>query len=54
VLLYDAGPQELVAAVEVVAAGGTVLAPGVGQRLIALLAQRQIREGRRHHATRKG
>jgi DNA-binding NarL/FixJ family response regulator len=38
VLLYDAGPQELVAAVELVAAGGTVLAPGVGQRLIALLA----------------
>jgi DNA-binding NarL/FixJ family response regulator len=38
VLLYDAGPHELVAAVEVVAAGGTVLAPGVAQRLIALLA----------------
>jgi DNA-binding NarL/FixJ family response regulator len=49
VLLYDAGPQDLVAAVEVVAAGGTVLAPGVGQRLIALLAQRRHREGRRHH-----
>jgi DNA-binding NarL/FixJ family response regulator len=38
VLLYDAGPHELVAAVEVVAAGGTVLAPRVAQRLIALLA----------------
>jgi DNA-binding NarL/FixJ family response regulator len=38
VLLYDAGSWELVAAVEVVAAGGTVLSPGVAQRLIALLA----------------
>jgi DNA-binding NarL/FixJ family response regulator len=38
VLLYNADPQELVAAVELVAAGGTVLAPGVAQRLIALLA----------------
>jgi DNA-binding NarL/FixJ family response regulator len=49
VLLYDAGPRELVAALGVAAAGGTVLAPGVAHRLIAPLAQRRHREGRRHH-----
>jgi DNA-binding NarL/FixJ family response regulator len=49
VLLYDGGPRELVAALEVAAAGGTVLAPGVAHRLIAPLAQRRHGEGRRHY-----
>jgi DNA-binding NarL/FixJ family response regulator len=49
VLLYDAGPWELIAALEVAAAGATVLAPGVAHRLIAPLGQRRRREGRRHH-----
>jgi DNA-binding NarL/FixJ family response regulator len=46
VLLYDAGPRELIAALDVAAAGGTVLAPGVARRLIA---PRRHREGRRHY-----
>jgi DNA-binding NarL/FixJ family response regulator len=49
VLLYDAGPRELIAALDVAAAGGTVLAPGVAHRLIDPLAQRRHREGRRHY-----